>query len=95
VQDVNPTSKDALLRKIDKAIASVEPMAQAKFPPAQSILRQLLWCRSTVVGQQTEAKPGPLSMNLISTREFDMYGDNPDLATLINEIQNEIEARAR
>jgi len=33
--------------------------------------------------------PGPLTMGLIATREFDMYGDNPALAGLINEIQHE------
>ena len=31
-------------------------------------------------------------MGLIATREFDMYGDRPELALLINEVQREAEA---
>ncbi|OEZ48569.1 hypothetical protein JAB1_31790 [Janthinobacterium sp. MP5059B] len=29
-------------------------------------------------------------MGLIATRELDMYGDNPDLALLINDIQDAV-----
>ena len=39
-----------------------------------------------------EERPGPFSMRLITTREFDMYGDRPELASLINEVQREAEA---
>jgi hypothetical protein len=31
-------------------------------------------------------------MGLIATRELDMYGDQPDLALLINEIQGAVES---
>jgi hypothetical protein len=30
-------------------------------------------------------------MGLIATRELDMYGDRPELAELINRIQQEVE----
>jgi hypothetical protein len=30
-------------------------------------------------------------MGLIATREFDMYGDQPELASLINSVQREVE----
>ena len=30
-------------------------------------------------------------MGLIATREFDMYGDKPELASLINSVQRETE----
>ena len=30
-------------------------------------------------------------MGLIATREFDMYGDRAELASLINEVQREAE----
>jgi hypothetical protein len=32
-------------------------------------------------------------MGLVAVREFDMYGDRPELSTLINEIQRRIEAK--
>lgn len=32
-------------------------------------------------------------MSLMATREFDMYGQEPDRATLVNRIQEEINAR--
>jgi hypothetical protein len=37
--------------------------------------------------------PGPFSMALIAVREFDMYGDDPDLAALIGKVQRVMEAR--
>lgn len=30
-------------------------------------------------------------MGLIATREFDMWGDNPEFAALINQIQRAVE----
>jgi hypothetical protein len=81
-----------LLAKIDEALARVTPMAAAGWGPAISIERQLRWCRATLTGAAAEQAPGPLSMGLIATREFDMYGDEPDLAALINAVQYEIQA---
>ena len=55
------------------------------------IHRQLIWCRAQLAGQLSETKQGPLTMGLIATREFDMWGDNPELAALINQIQRAFE----
>jgi hypothetical protein len=83
---------ELLLEKIQIALKLIEPMAEKGWPPAQSILRQLTWCEVFVSGRPTEARPGPFSMGLVATREFDMYGDQPELALSINEIQRAIEA---
>jgi hypothetical protein len=82
-----------LFAKIQEALQRIEPMNEKGWPPAESIARQLRWCAAFVSGQQTEKRPGPFSMGLMATRELDMYGDQPDLATLINEIQREVESK--
>lgn len=80
-----------LLEKVRRALHHMEPMAAHDWPPAQSIARQLRWCLAYLTDQPREERPGPFSMGLIATREFDMYGDQPDLATLISEIQSNME----
>ena len=79
-----------LLRKIQSAIQQIQPLAEKGWPPGQSILRQLGWCEVFVSGYPSDPAPGPLSMGLIATRELDMYGDKPDLALLINDIQDAV-----
>lgn len=83
-----------LLDKIDAALTEIRAMS-ATFPPAESIERQLEWCRNYLLGVKQPEAPGPFSMGLIATREFDMYGDNPELASAINYIQRQIEAKLR
>lgn len=83
---------DAILTKIDQALARIEPYAEQDLYQAESIRRQLLWCRGQLRGEDTEPAPGPLTMGLIATREFDMYGNEPDLARLINEIEKAAQA---
>lgn len=80
-----------LLDKIQNVLELIQPMAEQGWPPAQSVLRQLLWCEEFALGQPTDPRPGAFSMGLIATREFDMYGDQPDLALSINEIQRAVE----
>ncbi len=63
-------------------------MASQNWAPAQSISTQLHWCLSLANHQPTPSQ-GLLTMGLIATREFDMYGDNPALADLINDIQRQ------
>jgi hypothetical protein len=75
------------LAKIDEALARIAPMAEAGWGPAQSIARQLRWCRALALGERREERPGPFSMGLIATRNFDMWGDEPELASLINEVE--------
>lgn len=82
-----------LLELIDAALHEIQPMAALSFDPAVSIERQLLWCRNLELGFANESKPGPFSMGLIAVREFDMYGDQPELASLINEVQRLVEAK--
>lgn len=82
----------SLLEKIDKALAEIRPMAAQGWPPAQSIQRQLECCRLLASDQPHEPMPGPFSMGLIATREFDMYGSDPELAGLINDVQELAEA---
>ncbi|QKY09146.1 hypothetical protein [Janthinobacterium lividum] len=82
--------KIMLLRKIQSAIQQIQPLTEKGWPPGQSILRQLGWCEVFVSGYLSDPAPGPLSMGLIATRELDMYGDKPDLALLINDIQDAV-----
>lgn len=80
-----------LTQLAERALAQIEPMAAQGWAPAESILRQLQWCLAFARGEEAGPVPGPFSMGLIATREFDMYGDQPDLALLINQIQAEVE----
>ncbi len=68
-------------------------MAAQAVQPAVSIERQLNWCRRFECGLPREPAPGPFSMGLIAVREFDMYGDMPELASLINKVQRLVEAK--
>lgn len=86
-----PPVNRALLARIDAALAQIEPMASQSFAPAQSIRLQLRWCRDVALGISREPMPGALTMGLIAVREFDMYGDRPELSTLINEVQSLME----
>ncbi len=81
-----------MLQRIDAALSEVEPMAAHAFGPALSIQRQLRWCRARALSGDDGPPPGPLTMGLIATREFDMYGHQPELAALINEIQHHADA---
>lgn len=76
-----------LLAKIDEALAQISPMAEAGWAPAHSIERQLRWCRAYVLDEPREERPGPFSMGVIATRELDMWGNEPELASLINEVE--------
>ncbi|HWA15148.1 MAG TPA: hypothetical protein VG817_01860 [Gemmatimonadales bacterium] len=78
----------ALLAEIERALARITPLAEQHWDQAVSIQRQLLWCRGCLTGQVPEERPGPFSMGLIAVREFDMYGNDPELASLINRIQD-------
>lgn len=83
-----PGGDDAVfLAKIDAALAQIVPMAEAGWAPAHSIERQLRWCRAFALGEAREERPGPFSMGLIATRELDMWGSEPELAGLINEVE--------
>ncbi len=81
----------SLLTKAQTALVQVEPMAAQGWGPAESSARQLRWCTALAADEPHEKRPGPFSMGLIATREFDMYGDQPELASLINEVQREAE----
>lgn len=80
-----------LLLKIDEALSVIGPMLSPTWPNVQSIYRQLRWCCAQISGEPSEHKQGPLTMGVIATREFDMWGDKPELATLINQIQRAVE----
>jgi hypothetical protein len=82
-----------LLAKIEEALARIVPMAEAGWEPARSIGRQLRWCRAFVLDERREERPGPFSMGQIATGAFDMHGDEPELANLINEVENSINLR--
>lgn len=74
-----------------QALGQIEPMEAKGWQPAQSIARQLRWCLAFALGEKTAPLPGPFTMGLIATREFDMYGSQPDLALLVNRVQREVE----
>ncbi|MGH7132719.1 MAG: hypothetical protein ACREJO_12310 [Phycisphaerales bacterium] len=82
-----------LLANIDAVLRNLASAEAQGWDVAQSICRQLRWCRDVVLGTPAEAAPGPFSMGLIATREFDMYGSEPELAGLINRIQDEMQRR--
>lgn len=82
----------SLLENARSALAQIEPMLNQGWPPAESIARQLRWCIAFATQQPREERPGAFTMGLIATREFDMWGGgNPELASLINEVQREVE----
>ena len=83
----------SLLELIDAALREIQPLAAKAFPPAVSIERQLNWCRNFECGLPCDPAPGPFSMGLIAVREFDMYGDMPELASLINKVQRLVEEK--
>jgi hypothetical protein len=86
-----------LLYDIDRALAELSDVERANEEgPAvvATLRRQLDWCRAFVAtGREPEPRPGPFSMGLIATRQLDMYGGRPALASLINEVQRAVEAR--
>ncbi|RZJ58573.1 MAG: hypothetical protein EON49_13885 [Acidovorax sp.] len=84
---------EELLQKIDAALAEIRPMAAQAFAPAASIERQLAWCRNFVLDRPREDPPGPFSMGLIAVREFDMCGDRPELAALVNDVERLVQAK--
>ena len=77
----------------EEALTQIAPMAAAGWQPAHSIEQQLRWCFALASDASREKMPGALSMELISTRELDMWGDRPELALLINRIQSEAERK--
>ena len=81
----------SLLAKAQSALSQIEPMATRGWNPAVSIARQLRWCIAFATDQPREERPGPFCMGLIATREFDMYGSEPELASLICAVQREVE----
>ena len=81
-----------LLAKTQAAPAQIETTVAHDWGPAESIARQLRWRAASAADEPREERPGPFSMGLIATREFDMYGDRPELDSLVNEVQREAEA---
>ncbi|HUH55806.1 MAG TPA: hypothetical protein VLZ32_08750 [Rhodanobacter sp.] len=88
---MTPAMRGPLLTMARSALEQVEPLAAQGWAPAQSIAQQLRWCVAFASGQPGQDRPGPFSMGLIATRELDMYGDRPELAELINQVQQEVE----
>ena len=88
---------DSLLDEIDRALSELSEVERAgEDAPTvvASLRRQLAWCRAFVAtGREPEPRPGPFSMGLMATREYDMYGQRPELAALINRIQYAVESR--
>lgn len=87
---------DVLRDDIERALEALrDPSIAHGYSPkvVDSLGRQLEWCRDYVTGSSDAARPGPFSMGLMSTREFDMHGSHPDLAELINSIEGRMDAR--
>ena len=80
-----------LAKAARQALQQIEPLAAQGWGPAHSIAMQLRWCTAFALDKPTGPRPGPFTMGLIATREFDMYGDKPELASLINSVQRETE----
>jgi len=84
----SPAQVRTILNWIAEALAFIEPQAEAGLEPAQSITRQLHWCRATLLGEPAETPPGPLTMGERATREYDMWGNDPEFARLVWKIQD-------
>ena len=88
--------RDSLLADMEQALVSLGgPAVQQAYarPVLDSLQRQLEWCRDYVSGHEVPERPGVFSMGVIATREMDMYGDQRELAELINAIEREVLAR--
>lgn len=83
---------EELVSRIEEALRGVEQEGGDAFPPMASVKRQLLWCLAHLRGEGPGAPPGPFTMGAIAIRELDMYGDNPDLALEIYQIEREMTA---
>ena len=87
----------SLLASIDIALAELAEMERGHEEGAKVIAalrEQLSWSRSFVEsGAQPFPLPGAFTMGLIAARHFDMHGNKPKLAELINSIQREVSRR--
>lgn len=89
---MNIPDRNQLLDKIDLALKGIQPDFERGLCQTPSLHAQLLWCRGRLLGELVEHAKGPLTMGLIATREYDMWGDQPDLAFLIYELQERFNA---
>ena len=94
MQTPPPERAHLILGWIAEALAFITPLARKDWEPALSIEPQLFWCQGTLRGESVEPAPGPLTMGLRAVREFDMYGQDPEFATLVNRIQEAMEGVA-
>lgn len=85
------TDREELLSRIEEALGGVEQEGGDAFPPLASVKRQLLWCRAYLRGEEADGRPEPFDMGAIAIRELDLYGDNPDLALEVYQIERELE----
>lgn len=79
-----------VLAQIDEALQRLAEYRRQELFQAESISLQLEWCRGMLRGDEMPDPPGPLAMGIQATREFDMWGNEPDLARMINEIEREV-----
>jgi hypothetical protein len=85
------TDMEELLSRIEEALAGVEQEGGDAFPPMARVKRQLLWCRAYLRGDEVDGRPTPFDMGAVAMRELDLYGDNPDLALEVYQIEREME----
>ena len=83
------SEKELLLQKIDEALVRLSQYREKGLFQSETICLQLECCRDKLLGKGSEALT-PFTMGLIATREFDMWGDEPDLAEAINWIQTQM-----
>ena len=82
---------EELLRRVEEALEGVEQEGGDAFPPMVPVKRQLLWCRGYLRGEAVGEAPGAFTMGALAMRELDMYGDNPDLALEVYQIEREMD----
>ena len=70
----------------DRAHGGCRLGSRAKHRPSIALVR------GVCVRLAVRAASGAVLDGLIATRELDMYGDRPALASLVNEVQREFEA---
>lgn len=73
-----------LAEKARAALMLIEPLAAQGDEVAVSIERQLRWCLALARDERPAVPGGPFSMGLMATREYDMWGDQPEIARAVN-----------
>jgi hypothetical protein len=83
------STKEQVLSKITEALNLLRADAESRLYSAKDISEQLMWCQKKLLGQPVTPGSAKLTMGFMATREYDMWGNEPRIAALVNEIERE------